>query len=183
MASDEEITDLVKRVTEATLKAVSARDNVSVSFAPGAHGVSQSIDSSHARLPTPSRRCSLEEMRAIRGEADAAALRLRYHDPENFEHQMPAGTSGAELCDAAEQARVEALGSRVLHGVAGNISEYLEVQCRDQGYHLTAERDEKPAHRRRRPRHSRAPDRPTLAALGRPADGQLARLDRRKNWP
>ena len=142
MASDEEITDLVKRVTEATLKAVSARDNVSVSFAPGAHGVSQSIDSSHARLPTPSRRCSLEEMRAIRGEADAAALRLRYHDPENFEHQMPAGTSGAELCDAAEQARVEALGSRVLHGVAGNISEYLEVQCRDQGYHLTAERDE-----------------------------------------
>ena len=96
MASEEEIIDLVKRVTEAALRAVAARENVSVSFAPGAHGVSQTLEGSHARLPTPSRRCSLEEMRAIRGEADAAALRLRYHDPDNFEHQMPAGTSGVE---------------------------------------------------------------------------------------
>ena len=55
MASDQEVNDLVKQVTEAALKAVSLRKNVTVSFAPGAHGVSQGADESLARLPAPSR--------------------------------------------------------------------------------------------------------------------------------
>lgn len=141
MSSDNEVNDLVKQVTEAALKAVSNRENVTVSFAPGAHGVSQGIEESHARLPTPPRRCSLEEFLAIRGESDAAALRLRYHDPKGYGQHLPSGTPGAELYDAAEQARVEALGSRTMKGVATNISVFTDAQCRAQGYHLTVERD------------------------------------------
>ena len=39
MSVDQENQDLVKRVTEAALKAISARNDVEVSFAPGAHGI------------------------------------------------------------------------------------------------------------------------------------------------
>mgnify|MGYP003348088677 CR=1 FL=1 len=41
MAIDQDAQNLIKRVTEATLKAVSARDDVQVSFAPGAHGANR----------------------------------------------------------------------------------------------------------------------------------------------
>ena len=142
MASDQEVNELVKRVTEATLKAVSSRDNVSVSFAPGAHGVVQGIEDSHARLPAPSRRCSIEEMQALRGESDAAAMRLRYHDPDGYEPRLPAGSIGADIYDAAEQARVEALGGRVLDGAAKNMTRYLDTRCREQGFHLANQREE-----------------------------------------
>ena len=40
MPVDQDNQDLIKRVTEATLKAISARDDVEVTFAPGAHGIS-----------------------------------------------------------------------------------------------------------------------------------------------
>ena len=142
MATDRENQELVKRVTEAALKAISARDEVSVTFAPGAHGLNQDNEGAQARLPTPSRQFSEAELKTLRGEADGAALRLRYHDAELYQRQMPAGTGGAELFDAAEQARVECLGARRLAGVARNLNDYQEARLRDLGYAKLAERDE-----------------------------------------
>ena len=46
------------------------------------------------------------------------------------------------MFDAAEQARVECLGSRRLAGVARNLSDYQEARCRDLGYAKLAERDD-----------------------------------------
>ena len=80
MPPDQDAQDLIKRVTEATVKAVAARDNVTVSFAPGAHGITQTEDGTQARLPTPVRVFGEGDLSVLRGEADAVALRLRYND-------------------------------------------------------------------------------------------------------
>ncbi|MDC0196056.1 cobaltochelatase subunit CobT [Gammaproteobacteria bacterium] len=142
MSPDQDAQDLIKRVTEATVKAVSAQDNVTVAFAPGAHGITQTEDGTQARLPTPVRSFGNGELNVLRGEADAVALRLRYNDVKTFHRQRPSGGNSAELFDIAEQARVEALGSRVLAGVETNLNEYHESRCKDKGYHLVTEREE-----------------------------------------
>ena len=142
MTANQNTQDLIKRVTEAAVKAVAARDNVTVAFAPGAHGITQTEEGSQAHLPTPVRTFGEEDLGVLRGEADAIALRLRYNDAKTFRRQRPIGGNSAELFDIAEQARVETLGSRVLAGVASNLDEYHESRCRDKGYHLVTERDE-----------------------------------------
>ncbi len=141
MAIDQENQDLIKRVTEATLKAVSARDDVSVSFAPGAHGLAIGPEGGQARLPAPSRQFDGEDLNVLRGEADAAALRLRYHDETLYRQQVPQEAGSASLFDAAEQARVEALGARQLAGVAKNLHEFHDADCRDKGYHQASDRE------------------------------------------
>ena len=142
MSADQENQDLIKRVTEATLKAISARDDVEVSFAPGAHGIVDTGDGMQARLPMPSRQFETQDLRVLRGEADTAALRLRYHDETVYRRQRPSGPRSSQLFDAAEQSRVEAIGSRLLAGVATNLSDYQEARARDRGFHLVSERDE-----------------------------------------
>ena len=52
-----------------------------------------------------------------RGSADAAAVKLRYHDPQKHERHLPESALARELLNAAEQARVEALGGREFAGV------------------------------------------------------------------
>jgi cobaltochelatase CobT len=142
MAMDQDDQNLIKRVTEAALKALSARDDIEVAFSPGAHGVSFSEDGGLARLPTPSRQFAHSDLHVLRGEADAVALKLRYQNRTIYNRQRPSGGASASLFDAAEQARVEALGSRVLAGTAKNLVQYREAEAREKGYHMVTERDE-----------------------------------------
>jgi cobaltochelatase CobT len=142
MSNDQDNHNLIKRVTEAAVKAVAARENVVVTFSPGAHGIAQTEDGSQARLPTPTRTFSLADLSILRGEADAVALRLRYNNSETYNRQRPINGNSAELFDIAEQARVEALGSNVLSGIATNLDYYHEARCKDKGYHLVTEREE-----------------------------------------
>ncbi len=142
MAIDQDAQNLIKRVTEATLKAVSSRDDVQVSFAPGAHGVSYSEDGGQARLPTPARQFDHHDLYVLRGEADAAALRLRFQDQRLYAKQRPLGGPSGQTFDACEQARVESLGSRHLAGVAKNLYEYQDATCRERGYHMVSGMEE-----------------------------------------
>ena len=142
MPIDQDAQNLIKRVTEATLKAVSARDDVQVSFAPGAHGVSYSAEGSQARLPTPPRQFDSQDLGVLRGEADAAALRLRHQDQKLYAKQRPMGGQSAALFDACEQARVESIGSRDMAGVAKNLYAYQDANYRERGYHLISAMEE-----------------------------------------
>ena len=142
MPVDQDNQDLIKRVTEATLKAISARDDVEVTFAPGAHGISNTPDGIQAMLPTPARQVEKQDLHILRGEADTAALRLRYHDPDVYRRQRPQDHGSSQLFDAAEQARVEAIGCRLLAGVASNLQEFQEATCRERGHHLVNERND-----------------------------------------
>jgi cobaltochelatase CobT len=126
MRQQEKAPDLIKRVTTAAFRAVSGDKNVNVSFAPGEAGK----HGRDARLPEPSRRPNEGEIGRIRGTSDALALNLRYHQDAPHRQYKPRGRRASLVFNAAEQARVEALGALRYAGVAGNLAALFDHNCR-----------------------------------------------------
>ena len=79
-----------------------------------------------ARLPEPPRRLTPQDVAILRGNADSMALRLACHDTALHRKLAPEGQAARAVFDAVEQARVEAIGSRRMAGIASNISAMLE---------------------------------------------------------
>src|SRR6267143_781297 len=121
MAQEYSPTEIFKRATAATLRAIAERDDVTVGFGPEPAGAS----GSRVRLPNPPRDLPAEEAAQLRGAADSVALRLRYHDDAVHSKRVPSGPLAKAVFDAVEQARVEALGSRRMAGVASNLEAML----------------------------------------------------------
>ena len=136
MAQETSPTEIFKRATAATLRAIAERDDVTVGFGPEAAGVS----GTRIRLPNPPRDLPAEETAQLRGAADSLALRLRYHDDAMHRRRVPAGPLARAVFEAVEQARVEALGARRMAGVAGNLAAMLDDQYRRQGFERIVER-------------------------------------------
>ncbi|HKW55021.1 MAG TPA: cobaltochelatase subunit CobT, partial [Stellaceae bacterium] len=78
----------------------------------------------------------------VRGAADAAALKLRYHDAALHTKRLPSGETARAIFEGAEQARVEALGARRMSGVASNLAAMLDERYRRQGYEHLGERND-----------------------------------------
>ncbi|MCB1514054.1 MAG: cobaltochelatase subunit CobT, partial [Hyphomicrobiaceae bacterium] len=140
MAQQDDSQDLLKRVTSAALKAVSESRDVTVTYAYAQEAL-VGASGKTVRLPSPSRQVSAEELMRLRGAADAAALRLRYHDESMHRRRRPDGAEAAAIFERAEQVRVEALGARRLAGVADNLDAFLENRCKSKGLEDARERD------------------------------------------
>ncbi|MGB8274861.1 MAG: cobaltochelatase subunit CobT, partial [Alphaproteobacteria bacterium] len=140
LRSDESPLELFKRVTAAAVRAVSASPSVTVSFGGGPAGVS----GQDVTLPQPPRALPLHEIACLRGEADSAALRLRYHDERLHRRCRPPGAAARAIFDAVEQVRVEALGARRMAGIAANLQAAVEDRCRRQGLEQVQSRDDVP---------------------------------------
>ncbi|MBL6927602.1 MAG: cobaltochelatase subunit CobT [Rhodospirillales bacterium] len=125
MSQPDDHSEKIKRVTTAAFKAIAEEREVTVEFAHGAAGGTET----NVRLPSPSRRFSGEELTRLRGAADALALRLRHHDAAVHRRRMPSAVHARRLFDTIEQIRVEAIGSRDLYGVAQNLEARLNEQC------------------------------------------------------
>ncbi len=138
MSNSERPADLLKRVTAATVKAVSRRPELEVHFQASGGSVSEGA----INLPTPSGPPSAEGITKLRGVADALALRLRYHDADVHRRMAPAGPDGHAVFEALEQARCESLGAQRMVGVADNLDFLLAEKCRSKGYGAVTERDE-----------------------------------------
>jgi cobaltochelatase CobT len=138
MAQDFSPTEIFKRATAATLRAIAERDDLAVAFGPEAAGVT----GTRVRLPNPPRDLPAEEAAQLRGAADSMALRLRYHDDAVHSKRVPGSPLARAVFEAVEQARVEALGSRRMTGVATNLAAMLDEQYRRQGFERMTERTE-----------------------------------------
>ena len=79
-----------------------------------------------------------------RGSADAAAVKQRYHDPQKHERHLPESALARELLNAAEQARVEALGGREFAGVGWNLDAHLSLQTRELDFEAIVKREDAP---------------------------------------
>ena len=62
----------------------------------------------------------------VRGHADSIALKLACHDPKVHRKLMPGNPQARGVFEAVEQARVEAIGSRRMAGVAKNLTAMLD---------------------------------------------------------
>jgi cobaltochelatase CobT len=129
-----------KRATAGAIRAVSGIPDAEVAFQPGP----ASAGAGRARIPSPTRGLPPAEMARLRGTADAMALRLRHHDDAIHAARSPASREAREVYDALEQARVEALGSRHMAGVAANLDAKLAEQCEAEGYDRMTRRDQLP---------------------------------------
>jgi len=105
-----------------------------------------SVSGDRVRVTRPSRGLPYGEVAQARGEADAVALKVRYHDASVHRAHVPEGQMARVSFNAFEQARCEALGARRMAGVAANLEVALESYCRTRGFHRVIEREQAPLH-------------------------------------
>ncbi len=140
MSDSEGPIERFRRITGAAIRAIAERDDISASFAPSGQG----LVGTEARLPLPARDLPSEDAAMVRGEADAIALRLRYHDNEVHKSRRPGAEVARQIFDSVEQTRCEALGMRRMAGVAANLDAALEERCRNRGYARAMEAEDVP---------------------------------------
>jgi cobaltochelatase CobT len=129
-----------KRSVAACLRAIARKPELEVTFA----AERPSLTSERARLPEPTRKMSPAEAAVVRGHADAMALRLACHDETMHRRLAPEGQAARAVFDQVEQARVEAIGSRRMAGVAGNLAARLEDHYHRGNFHEVTDRADAP---------------------------------------
>jgi len=118
--------DQFRRVLAGASRAIARDPEVEIAFAsePGAPR------GKTARVPSPGPSLEPGLVSEARGAADAAALRIRFHDPAIHHAGAPADAEARAVFDALESARVEALGSRAMKGVRSNLDTLVEARLR-----------------------------------------------------
>lgn len=112
------------------MRAISGLEELEVSFGKG----KAYIQGNRARVPMPDHLLQQEQLASLRGMADKFALRARFHDEDFHRRQKPITGIARDIFESVEEARIEAIGSRLMQGVADNLDANLEEQCRSFGY-------------------------------------------------
>jgi cobaltochelatase CobT len=129
-----------KRSVASCLRAIARSPALEVVFATDR----PSLTAERARLPEPPRKMSAADAAIVRGNADAMALRIACHDAGVHRKLAPEGHAARAVFDAMEQARVEAIGSRRMAGVATNLTAMLEDRYHRGNYHEITDRADAP---------------------------------------
>jgi len=85
------------------------------------------ITNDGVRLPAPPRERSANTENQLRGASDAAGLWLAHHNKKTHQRVSPKSSAAKMVFEAAEKARVEAIGSNDMAGVRKNLTERLEI--------------------------------------------------------
>jgi cobaltochelatase CobT len=95
-------------------------------------------------LPEPSRLPSPREVAVIRGWADSLALTAACHDAKLHSRLVPKAGPARAVFDAVERARIEALGSNRMPGMAANLTARVEDQFAHGRYAEITDRADAP---------------------------------------
>ena len=114
--------DSFKRAMTVCMRAISGDNEFEVAFAKER----PALAGNRARLPELPKKATAFDIAVTRGLGDSMALKRACHDNRIHTKLAPEGKQARAVYDAVEQARVEAIGSRAMAGVAENISTMLE---------------------------------------------------------
>ncbi|RWG56700.1 MAG: cobaltochelatase subunit CobT [Mesorhizobium sp.] len=114
--------DSFKRAVTVCMRAVAGDKDLEVGFAKDR----PALAGNRARLPELPKKPSRTDIAITRGIGDSMALKRACHDQRIHSKLAPEGKLARAIFDAVEQARVEAIGSRAMQGVADNIGSMLE---------------------------------------------------------
>ena len=126
---NENPSDPFKRAVAVAVRSIAGEPDLEVTFSPEA----PMLRGKKARLPLPSRSLPAEEVAAVRGAGDGYALKLAYHEDGIDREMKPMGGDASAIFDAAEQARVEAIGALAMPGVKQNLAAILAMRCKAHG--------------------------------------------------
>ncbi len=129
-----------KRAIAFAMRAISQDHELEVSFGTDAPGVR----GHKARLPQVDRSFPKSSVAVTRGIADSLSLRLARHDDKVHARLLPQGRNARAVFEAVEQARVEAIGSRMMPGMAQNLDAMLEDRFTRDGIAAIQERADAP---------------------------------------
>ncbi len=133
-----------KRAVAACMRAMSGTKELEVTFAADRPALIGGAEGAKARLPEPARKLSPREAAILRGHADSMALRLACHDVRTHKKLLPQQQNARAVFEAVEQARVEAIGSRRMEGVATNLSAMLDDRYHRGTYAEVTDRADAP---------------------------------------
>jgi cobaltochelatase CobT len=119
--SKESPTEPFKRSVASCMRAIARRD-LEVTYAADKPGLA----GDKARLPEPPRKLNPRDAAIVRGHGDAMALKLAVHNPKMHRSLAPEGQQARSVFEAVENARIEAIGSNRMAGVAQNLTARLE---------------------------------------------------------
>ena len=140
MSDQEHPLEPFKRATTATIRAIAGNDELEVSFGQGP----PTARGNKIRVPLPSLGCSEHEIDAVRGMGDEFALKIRFHDDAVHQRRAPRSGPAQEMFQWIEDARVAAIGSNRMEGVAQNLDASLEVQCQQAAFDTITVESEAP---------------------------------------
>jgi cobaltochelatase CobT len=129
MAHRETPTEVFKRALAHAARSLAEQPDLEVVFS----GDGPSLTGHRAVLPHPPRELSGPEASRIRGLADQLALRVAHHDGGVHARSKPRSPEGAQIYDALEQARIEAIGANALTGVRDNLAAVAEHSAMRKG--------------------------------------------------
>ncbi|NJM50973.1 MAG: cobaltochelatase subunit CobT [Sphingomonadales bacterium] len=124
--SDKNPLEALKSVLTGTARAMASEPEVELAFTADA----PSQAGKNFKVPMPGRSLPADQVAEARGFADSFALKLKYHSVARHAALRPAEAIAGAAFDAVENARVEALGSRAMQGVAANLNHALELKLR-----------------------------------------------------
>jgi cobaltochelatase CobT len=133
-----------KQALASCTRALARQPELEISFSADKPSLVTSSEGSKARLSEPPRKPNPREAAIVRGLADSFALRLACHSDALHRRLAPQSPPARALFDAVEQARVEAIGSRRMQGVASNITAMLDDRYHRSPFAEARTREEAP---------------------------------------
>ncbi len=118
-----------KRAVAVAVRSLAGEPDLEVNFSsepPALKGLK-------ARLPSPARNLKAQDIALVRGVGDAYALRKAYHNEKLNNQLRPASLEAGAIFDAAEGARIEAIGALAMEGVKQNLAAQLEQRMVARG--------------------------------------------------
>ena len=132
--------DRFKAVLGGTSRALAGEPEVELAFTADAPAQS----GKHIKVPMPARTLPADQVAEARGFADGFALRLKHHNAALHLRSAPSDAVARAVFDAAEGARVEALGARGYAGIGSNLAHALDQKLRSDPITRARNRDEVP---------------------------------------
>jgi len=121
--SDQDKQSEFLKANAASMRALSGGKQVQVRYA----GHDTHVGKTEVRLPALAREGLTKSMEKLRGASDSAGLWLAHHNERTHNRLCPKMAGAKAIFEAAEQARIEAIGANQMAGVRKNLNEKLHA--------------------------------------------------------
>ena len=123
----EEIVENFKTAIKSTVKSISGKDDLEVSFGNKDIQTEKNL----IKLPEIEYFNNDINFKKARALADSISLKLRYSDKNIYKNYEPAGSKEKKLYNIAEKIRYETIGTKEFKGIKYNLEEYYHGKLTD----------------------------------------------------